>query len=102
MAQSTQPVDLDKTIEALQQEPSMSADEAIAVINSWQQQLQGEDIAADLDELKQAIQSGDRDDIAAVLGDLSDYTSEIAVDLPAEVSGKVQQIGLLLSQLAVE
>jgi hypothetical protein len=102
MAPSTQQVDLDKTIEALQQEPSMSADEAIAVINSWQQQLQGEDIAADLDELKQAIQSGDRDDIAAMLEDLSDYTSEIAADLPAEVSGKVQEIGLLLSQLAVE
>jgi archaellum component FlaC len=102
MAQSTQQVDLDKTIEALQQEPSMSADEAIAVINSWQQQLQGEDIAEDLDELKQAIQSGDRDDIAAILEDLSDYTSEIAADLPAEVSGKVQEIGLLLSQLAVE
>jgi dihydroxyacetone kinase DhaKLM complex PTS-EIIA-like component DhaM len=102
MANSTQSADLDGTIQALQQEPSISADEAIAMINSWQQQLQGEDIAADLDELKQAIQSGDQDDIAAVLADLGEYTSEIAVDLPAEVSSKVQQIGMLLSQLAGE
>jgi dihydroxyacetone kinase DhaKLM complex PTS-EIIA-like component DhaM len=104
MAQSAQGVDLDATIAALQQEPTTSIPmaDAIAMIDGWKQQLEGEDIAADLDELRQALESGDRDDIVAVLADLGEYTSEIAVDLPAEVSEKVAQIGMLLSQMAIE
>lgn len=52
-------VDIDSTIAALQQGlTAIPTDQAIAAIESWQQQLQGNDLAEDLGELKTALTSG--------------------------------------------
>jgi hypothetical protein len=94
-------VDFDTTIAALQQDPTtISLNDAIAIIDSWQQQLQGNDIAEDLGELKQALQTGDQAGIAKILADLGEDTSGAAADLPADASAKVQQIGTLLTRLS--
>ena len=101
MTYSAQSVDFDQTIASLQQDPTtIPLSDAIAIIDSWQQQLQGHDIAEDLGELKQALQQGDSSQISKILADLGEDTSEVAADLPADISAKVQQIGMLLSQAA--
>jgi hypothetical protein len=101
MTSSAHGVDFDTTIAALQQEPAAIApNDAIAIIDSWQQQLQGHDIAADLGELKQALQQGNNAEISKILADLGEDTTEVAADLPADISAKVKQIGQLLSQAA--
>jgi len=103
MVNPAQTIDFDTTIAALQQDPtSIPANDAIAIIDAWQQELAGHDISEDLGELKQAIQDGDASEIAEILADLGEDTSDIAADLPEEIAAKVQQIGQLLSQLAQE
>ena len=101
MTYSTQSADIDKTIAALEQDPnSVPPEEAIALIEGWQQELEGNDIGADLGELKQALQQNDTAKINLILSDLSEDTLEAAVDLPGDISTKVQQIGMLLSQMS--
>lgn len=99
MTDSTRTVDLDTTISALQQElTSIPTDQAMTIIDSWQQQLQGTDIAEDLGELKQALSSGNAPAIANILTDLGEDTAASASNAPAEVANKVEQLGRLLEQ----
>ena len=99
MADTTRTVDIDSTIAALQQGlTSVPIEQAIAVIESWQQQLQGTDIAEDLGDLKQALQSGDTTAIAQIMSDLGEDTSESAASATGDIAVKVEQLGELLSQ----
>lgn len=99
MANQAQSANLDTTIAALQKDPTtIPANDAITIIENWQQQLQGHDIAEDLGELKEALQSGDAEAISEILTDLGEDTSGVASDLPADVAAKVQQLGALLLQ----
>lgn len=98
---ATQNVDLDTTISALRRGlTSIPVDQAIAVINSWQQQLSGTDLAEDLDELKLAITSnnGDRSALADILIDLGEDTSDAATNLSGDVAAKVKQLAKLLTE----
>ncbi|NJN59283.1 MAG: hypothetical protein HC879_18180 [Leptolyngbyaceae cyanobacterium SL_5_9] len=101
MANKSQNVDLDSTISALQQDPkSIPADQAIAMLEGWQQQLKGTelaDLAEDLIELKKAITDGDEAAIASMLKDLGEDTAEVASDLPDEVAPQVKKLSTLLT-----
>ncbi|GAP94374.1 hypothetical protein [Leptolyngbya sp. NIES-2104] len=99
MADSVRTVDVDTTIAALQQGlTSIPVEQAIAVIESWQQQLQGTDLAEDLGDLKAALTQGDASAISQILTDLGEDTSEAAADATGDVAVKVEQLGELLSQ----
>ncbi len=99
MADSTRTVDVDTTIGALQQGlTSVPVEEAIAIIESWQQQLQGSDLAEDLGDLKQALLSGDVASIAQIMSDLGEDTSDAAANATGDVAVKVEQLGELLSE----
>ncbi|MBE9013803.1 hypothetical protein IQ250_26810 [Pseudanabaenaceae cyanobacterium LEGE 13415] len=99
MADSIRTIDVDTTISALQQGlTSIPVEEAIAVIESWQQQLQGTDLAEDLGDLKAALQQGDASAISQIMIDLGEDTSEAAADATGDVAVKVEQLGELLSQ----
>ncbi|MBD1858865.1 MULTISPECIES: hypothetical protein [Leptolyngbya] len=99
MADSLRTIDVDTTIAALQQGlTAIPVEQAIAVIESWQQQLQGTDLAEDLGDLKQALTDGDTSTIAQILSDLGEDTSEAASEATGDVAVKVEQLGELLSQ----
>ncbi|MBD2099491.1 hypothetical protein [Leptolyngbya sp. FACHB-261] len=99
MADVSQSADLNFTITALQQGlASVSVNDAIALIDSWQQELQGQDIGEDLGELKAALRSGNKSEISKILIDLGEDTSVAATDAPADVASKLQQLGQLLIQ----
>jgi hypothetical protein len=99
MADSVRTVDVDTTIAALQQGlTSIPVEQAIALIESWQQQLQGTDLAEDLGDLKAALSEGDASAISQILIDLGEDTSEAAADATGDVAVKVEQLGELLSQ----
>jgi hypothetical protein len=95
---------VDTTIAALKQGlTSIPTDQAIAVIESWQQQLQGNDLANDLGELKTALTSGTTSkgmSLADVLASIGEDTTEAAKGADAGASAKVKQLGELLSQAA--
>lgn len=96
--QSLQTMDLDATITALQQGvTSIPLDEAIAIIETWQSQLQGHDLAEDLGELKAALQNGNGD-ISKLLIDIGEDTSGTSSGAPGEVMPKLQQLGQVLYQ----
>lgn len=96
--QSLRTMDLDATIAALQQgATSIPLDEAIAVIETWQSQLQGHDLAEDLGELKAALQNGNGN-ISQLLTDIGEDTMETASSAPSELTSKLQQLGQLLYQ----
>jgi hypothetical protein len=99
MADSTRTIDIDTTIAALQQGLTViPVNEAIAVIESWRQQLQGTDLAEDLGELKQALEEGDTDLLSQLLVDIGEDTSESAASATGDTALKVEQLGELLSQ----
>jgi hypothetical protein len=96
--------DMDTTIAALQQGlTAIPADQAVAVIDSWQQQLQGNDIAENLGELKAALTSGTTStgmSLAEVLADIGQKTTQAAESADPSAAAKVKQLGQLLSQAA--
>ncbi|QOV21384.1 hypothetical protein [Anabaenopsis elenkinii] len=99
MADAIQNVDLDSTISALQRElTSIPTDQAMAIINTWQQQLSGTDLAEDLGELKEALLSGDVDSIADLLVNLGEDTQNIAANTTGDIANKVQRLGEMLCQ----
>ena len=99
MATQNQNVDLDTTISALQKGlTSIPASQAIAVIDSWQKQLEGTDLGEDLDQLKSALTSGDGASLADILTDLGEDTSEAASTASGDAAAKLKQLGQLLSQ----
>ncbi|KAM3090136.1 hypothetical protein ACKFKG_30715 [Phormidesmis sp. 146-35] len=99
MADSTQTVDLDSTIAALQGGlTSLPPEAAVGAIESWQQQLQGTEIAETLGELKQALTAGGGASISEILADLGSQTSSAAGSASGDAASKLQQLGQLLSQ----
>ncbi len=92
--------DLDATIAALQQGlTSIPPEQAVAVIESWQQKLQGLDLAEDLGELKAALTgTGDGASLSSILTDLGEDTAETASGASGDVAAKLKQLGSLLSQ----
>jgi hypothetical protein len=102
MTDAKQIADLDTTIAALQQGlTAIPADQAIAVIDSWQQQLQGHDLAEDLGELKQALTTGRTSkgmSLAEILTDIGEDTKGTASQASGDVATKIQQLGDLLMQ----
>lgn len=99
MAKSIKTIDVDTTISALQGGlTSIPIEQAIAVIESWQQQLQGTDLAEDLGALKAALSDGDVAAISEILMDLGEDTSESAADATGDIAVKVERLGELLSQ----
>lgn len=99
MADATKNVDLDSTISALQKDlKSIPTDQAIAIINNWQNQLSGTDLAEDLGELKEAILSGDTNAIADLLVDLGEDSQSAAANATGDVANKVQRLGEMLCE----
>lgn len=100
---ATQNIDIDTTISTLQQDlTSIPVEQAIAVIDAWKQQLQGSDLAEDLEQLKLALTRGTNDGstIAEILAQLSEDTSDASDNVSREVAPKVQQLAQMLSQAA--
>lgn len=98
MADSTRTIDVDSTIAALQQGlTAIPIDDAMMIIDSWQQQLQGTDLAEDLGDLKRALQSGDTSAIAQIMSDLGEDTADSAADATGDIAMKVEQLGEMLS-----
>ncbi|MBW4700193.1 MAG: hypothetical protein KME03_20275 [Aphanocapsa lilacina HA4352-LM1] len=92
---------LDLTIAALQKGlTAIPPEQAVAVIDTWQQQLQGTDLAEDLGQLKTALTSGDvtGESLKAILTDLGEDTGEVAADADGAVATKLQQLSKLLTQ----
>lgn len=99
MADMMQTLDLDTTIAVLQQGVTpISIDEAMAIIDSWHQQLQGTDINQNLNELKQALIGGNTVAIAKLLVDLGEKTSAAAATANEDVATQVQKLANLLLQ----
>jgi 3-deoxy-D-arabino-heptulosonate 7-phosphate (DAHP) synthase class II len=101
MADLGQTADIDTTIAALQQGvTAIPVEQAIAVLESWQQQLQGLAIADDLGELKQALQKQkSAEAIANLLIDLGgDTAEELAIETSEDVTAKIRQLASLLTQ----
>lgn len=99
MADTTQSVDIDSTIAALQGGlTSVPPEAAVSVIESWQQQLQGTEIAETLGQLKLALTSGGGGNVASILADLGSQTTAAAGSANGEPASKLQKLGQLLSQ----
>lgn len=102
MANKDTTTDLDAVISALQQDlSSIPADEAFAIIDSWQQQLQGTDLAEGLGELQSALIGGTSSKgvpLSDILTGLGEDTAEAAVNANSDIAVKVQQLAELLSR----
>lgn len=101
MADLDQIADIETTIAALQQGvTAIPVEQAIALLESWQQQLQGLKIAGDLGELKDALRKQkSADAIANLLIDLGgDTAGELAIETSEDVAAKVRQLASLLTQ----
>jgi len=96
-----QAADLDSTISALQGGlTSLPPEAAVSNIESWQQQLQGTELATALEQLKGALTSGSADgqSIGQLLAQLGAQTSSSASDASGDAASKLQQLGQLLTQ----
>ncbi|GAX35873.1 hypothetical protein [Nodularia sp. NIES-3585] len=99
MADAIKNVDIDTTISALQRDlTSIPTDQAMTIIDTWQQQLSGTDLAEDLGELKEAIASGDTSSIAEILVDLGEDSKNAASSVSGDVAKKVKRLGDMLAQ----
>jgi hypothetical protein len=101
MADSTQTVDLDSTIAALQGGiTSLTPEAAVSAIESWQSQMQGTEIAETLGELKMALEGGGTgsSSLGGLLSDLGSQTTTAAGTVTGDAMSKLQQLGQLLSQ----
>ena len=101
MASLDESADIDTTIAAVQQGITAIPEEtAIALLESWQQQLQGLAIADNLGLLKQALQKQkSADAIANLLVDLGvDTARELAIETSEDVTVKIRQLASLLTQ----
>ena len=99
IADMMQTLDLNTTISVLQQYiSSISMDEAMALIDSWHQQLQGTDIAQKLYELKQILIGGNTGSISKMLVDIGENISVGAANSTDDVAANVQKLGNMLVQ----
>ncbi|MBV9387487.1 MAG: hypothetical protein JOZ78_13795 [Chroococcidiopsidaceae cyanobacterium CP_BM_ER_R8_30] len=92
---------LDLTIATLQQDlTTVSASDAIAIIENWEEHFQGHDLGEDLAQLKRAINSGDKQVIAEILTEVGeDTTDESASRSVDEFEAKIKQLGNLLIEV---
>lgn len=92
--------DLDLTIATLQQDlTTVSANDAIAIIENWEKHFQGHDLGEDLEQFKQAISSGDKQVIGEILTEVGeDTTGESASRSVDEFEAKIKQLGILLTE----
>lgn len=89
------------TIAALEQGiTAIPVEQAISLLESWQQQLQGLAIADDLGELQKALRKEkSADAIANILVDLGEDTAEeLAIETSEDVAAKIRQLATLLTQ----
>ena len=95
-------VDIDTTIAALKQGlTAIPADQAVTVIEGWQQQLQGNPLADTLGELKAALSGTSSGmSLSEILATLGEGTTESAASADPGAAAKVKQLGELLSQAA--
>ena len=97
-------VDIDTTIAALQKGlTAIPTDQAVSVIDSWQQQLQGSPLAEQLGELKAALSSGGTSkgkSLTEILTSIGQGTTEAAKTADPSAATKVKQLGELLSKAA--
>ncbi|MER3432645.1 MAG: hypothetical protein C4288_04250 [Leptolyngbya sp. ERB_1_1] len=96
---------IDTTIAALEQGiTAIPIEQAMTVLEAWQQQLQGLAIADDLGELKDALRKGkSADAIANLLTSLGgDTSSELTIDTSGETAAKIRQLSSLLTQAGAE
>lgn len=96
-----QPADIDTTIAALGQGiTAIPVEQAISLLESWQQQLKGLAIADDLGELQKALRKEkSADAIANILVDLGEDTAEeLAIETSEDVTAKIRQLATLLTQ----
>jgi len=101
VADLSQTADIDTTIAALEQGiTAIPVETAIALLESWQHQLQGLGIADDLGELKDALRKQkSKSAIANLLIDLAEDTAgELAIETSDEVATKVRLLASLLTQ----
>ena len=101
MADLGQTADIDTTIAALEQGiTAIPVEQAITLLESWQQQLKGLDIADDLGELQKALRKQkSADAIANILVDLGEDTAEeLAIETSEDVAAKIRQLASLLTQ----
>lgn len=101
MADLDQTADIDTTIAALEQGiTAIPVEQALTLLESWQQHLKGLAIADDLGELRKALQKQkSADAIANLLLDLSaDTAEELAIETSEDVAAKVRQLASLLTQ----
>ena len=96
-------VDIDSTIAALKQGlTAIPADQAVAVIEGWQQQL-GDPLAKDLGELKAALSSGKTSSgksLAEVLAGIGQMTTDASASADPAAAAKVKELGELLTKAA--
>ncbi len=101
MADLDQTADIDTTIAALEQGiTAIPVEQAISLLESWQQQLKGLAIADDLGELQKALRKEkSADAIANILVDLGEDTAEeLAIETSEDVAAKIRQLATLLTQ----
>jgi hypothetical protein len=102
MADTTETADFDSTINILRQDLNrVDLALVIAMIDRWEDQLQGTNLFAALSELKQSLLSGNEIEIAKLLNSLGQETMTVAKsgeDLPTAVAAKIEEIGTLLLQ----
>lgn len=96
---------IDATIAALEGGiTTIPVEQAMSVLEAWQQDLQGLAIADDLGELKDALRKEkSADAIANLLTRLGgDTSSELTIDTSEEVAAKIRQLASLLTQAGAE
>ena len=101
-------VDLDSTLNLLQQAQqdfkSASPAVAVALIERWEEHLQGTEIFDSLSELRQALLEGHNTEIARMLKELSDQIAAYVEQMPeqdlADLAPQVEQASKLLSQVS--
>lgn len=95
-----QTADLDSTISALQGGlTSLPPEAAVSNIESWQQQLQGTEIATTLEQLKTALTSGGAtgQSVGQLLTQLGTQTASSASN-GGDAASKLQQLAQMLTQ----
>jgi ABC-type transporter Mla subunit MlaD len=103
MADTTQNVDIDSTIAALQGGlTSIPPEAAVSAIEAWQQQLQGTAIAETLGQLKLALTGGGSgvSGVRQLLVDLSSQAETAAGSATGSDASKLQQLAKALSNVS--
>lgn len=102
---ATPQADIDATIAAIESGvTAVPVEQAIAVLESWQHQLQGLAIADDIGELKDALRKGkSAEAIANALTRLGEDTlGELSIETSDAVAAKIRQLADLLSQAGMD